>query len=330
MKSLDEFQKFFNQVMMPDLKALDDRRKNIVKRSAIVILLTLLLLLLTTVVYLNLDASKQDNNSVFYFILVLAAIIIGAIVTGNKWARDKTFYTDFKQKVIEPIVKFVSTELNYEPKNYVGSDSFQRSRIFINRVDRYSGDDMVHGKVDKTQIWFSEVKAEYKTTTTDNKGRTKTTWHTIFKGLFFIADFNKNFQTSTVVLPNRMGKGFLADFFRKMNFSRHEKLVKLEDPDFNKHFVVYGEDQIEARYVLSTALMRRITEFREKHPNHLYISFVNSFLYIAIAYSKNLFEPSYFKKMTRLSLVQEYFEDIQLAVSIVEELNLNNRIWTKQ
>ena len=316
--------------MMPDLKALDDRRKKIVNRSAIVILLTLLLLLLATVIYLNLDASKQDNNSVFYFILVLAAIIIGAIITGNNWARDKTFYSDFKQKVIEPIVKFVSPELNYEPKNYVGSDSFQRSRIFLNRIDRYSGDDMVHGKVDKTQIWFSEVKAEYKTTTTDKKGRTKTTWHTIFKGLFFIADFNKHFQTSTVVLPNRLGKGFLADFFKKMNFSRREKLVKLEDPDFNKHFVVYGEDQVEARYVLSTSLMRRISEFREKHPNHLYISFVNSFLYIAIAYRKNLFEPSYFKKMTRFSLVQEYFEDIQLAVNIVEDLNLNNRIWTKQ
>ncbi|MFN2394063.1 MAG: DUF3137 domain-containing protein [Bacteroidales bacterium] len=330
MKSLDEFKKFFDQVMMPDLKALDDRRKKIVKRSALVILFTLLLLLLATVIYLNLDASKQDNNSVFYFILVLAVIITGAIITGNNWARDKTFYTDFKQKIIEPIVKFVSPDLTYEPKNYVGSDSFQRSRIFLNRVDRYSGDDMVHGKLDKTQLWFSEVKAEYKTTTTDNKGRTKTTWHTIFKGLFFIADFNKNFQTSTVVLPNRLGKGFLADFFKKINFSRREKLVKLEDPDFNNQFVVYGDDQVEARYVLSTSLMRRITEFGEKHPNNLYISFVNSFLYVAIAYSKNLFEPSYFKKMTRLSLVQEYFEDIQLAVSIVEDLNLNNRIWTKQ
>jgi len=316
--------------MMPDLEALDERRKTVVKRRTIVILVTLLGLLLTTVIYINMDASKQDNNSVFYFIILMAAILITGIIIGGSWARDKTFYSDFKKQVIEPIVKFVSPDLAYEPDNFVGSDSFQRSRIFLNRVDRYSGDDMVHGKVDKTQIWFSEVKAEYKTTTTDNKGRTKTTWHTIFKGLFFIADFNKHFQASTVVLPNRLGRGFLADFFKKMNLSRREKLVKLEDPDFNKHFVVYGEDQIEARYVLSTSLMNRIREFKEKYPNPLYLSFVNSFLYIAIAYRKDLFEPSYFKKLTRFSLVQEFFEDIQLAVSIVEELNLNNRIWTKQ
>jgi len=330
MKTLQEFKQFFDQDMMPDMEALDKRRKTVVKRGTTVVLSALSGLILTSVVYFSLDVSKQDNNSIFYYIIIMAAILITGILFGGTWARDKTFYTDFKQQVIEPIVKFVSPDLTYEPNNYVGSDSFQRSRIFMNRVDRYSGDDMVHGKVDKTQIWFSEIKAEYKTTTTDNKGRRRTRWHTVFKGLFFIADFNKHFQTSTVVLPNRLGKGFLAGFFKKMNISRREKLVKLEDPDFNKYFVVYGEDQVEARYVLSTSLMRRITEFREKHPNHLYISFVNSFLYIAIAYTKDLFEPSYFKKLTRFSLVQEYFEDIQLAVSIVEELNLNNRIWTKQ
>ncbi len=330
MKTLQEFKQFFDLDMMPDMEALDKRRKTVVKRGTTVVLSALSGLILTSVVYFSLDVSKQDNNSIFYYIIIMAAILITGILFGGTWARDKTFYTDFKQQVIEPIVKFVSPDLTYEPNNYVGSDSFQRSRIFMNRVDRYSGDDMVHGKVDKTQIWFSEIKAEYKTTTTDNKGRRRTRWHTVFKGLFFIADFNKHFQTSTVVLPNRLGKGFLAGFFKKMNISRREKLVKLEDPDFNKYFVVYGEDQVEARYVLSTSLMRRITEFREKHPNHLYISFVNSFLYIAIAYTKDLFEPSYFKKLTRFSLVQEYFEDIQLAVSIVEELNLNNRIWTKQ
>jgi hypothetical protein len=122
----------------------------------------------------------------------------------------------------------------------------------------------------------------------------------------------------------------MAKFFNKMNLARKEKLVKLEDPDFNKHFVVYGEDQVEARYVLSTSLMRRITDFKEKHTNPLYVSFVNSFLYVGIAYKKDLFEPSWFNTLTRFSLVREYFEDIQLAVSIVEELNLNNRIWTKQ
>jgi hypothetical protein len=330
MKTTREFEQFFNQVMMPDLEKLDQRRKRVINRTLIVVSVAIVVLIALVLIYQYTKTSFTNENTWIYFVLTGMVLVIAAIILGNSWAKDKTFYQDFKNQVIKRIVTFVSPDLTYDSKNFVGMDSFQRSRIFTNRIDRYQGDDMVQGKVDKTQIWFSEVKSEYKTTTTDGKGRTKTTWHTIFKGLFFIADFNKHFQTSTIVLPNRIGNGWFAGFFHKMNLARKEKLVKLEDPAFNKHFVVYGEDQIEARYILSTSLMKRITDFKEKHKNNLYVSFVNSFLHIAIAYRKDLFEPGYFKTLTRFSLVNEYFEDIQLAVSIVEELNLNNRIWTKQ
>jgi predicted membrane channel-forming protein YqfA (hemolysin III family) len=329
MKTINEFKSFFEQDMLADLEMLDWRRRQVLRRSFRVVLYTVLALVLLIVIY-NMLPDGSSENTTTVLVVIGVAILVAAAVFGVKWARDKTFYADFKTQVIERIVKFISPDLVYEPKNHVGSDSFERSRIFLKTVDRFSGDDMVRGKIDKTQIWFSEVKAEYKTTTTDSKGNRKTTWHTIFKGLFFIADFNKHFQTSTVVLPNRLGKSALAGFFNKMNLARKEKLVKMEDPDFNKHFVVYGEDQIEARYVLSTALLKRITDFREKHPNALYLSFVNSFLYVAIAYTKDLFEPSYFKKLTNFDLVKTFYEEIHLAVNIVEELNLNNRIWTKE
>ncbi len=330
MKTLDEFKAYFDQDMMLDLEMLDNRRKAMLRRIAKVAVAAAVVLLVLVFVYLYFFSGPQTSNESTYFIIAGIIVLIGAFVAGFSWARDKTFYSDFKAKVIERIVKYISADLVYEPKNYVGSDSFERSCIFLNGIDRYTGDDMVRGKIDKTQIWFSEVKAEYKSESTDSKGNRKTTWHTIFKGLFFIADFNKHFSTSTVVLPNRLGKGFMANFFNKMNLARKEKHVRLEDPDFNKHFVVYGEDQIEARYVLSTSLMERITRFKEKHPAPVYLSFVNSFLYVAIAYNKNLFEPSYFKRMTDFNIVKDYFRDIELAVSIVNDLNLNTRIWTKE
>lgn len=330
MKTLEEFKAFFDQQMLMDLGPLDLRRRKVVNRSIKIILFALIALALIVVIYMQYGVNSPNDNATVFYIMAGVIVVLVAVLAGSMWARDKTFYRDFKTQVIERIVHFVSPNLTYEPKNFVGADSFERSRIFLKGVDRYSGDDMVRGKIDKTQIWFSEVKAEYKTTTTDSKGNRKTSWHTIFQGMFFIADFNKHFQTATMVLPNRLGNGYLASFFNKMNLTRREKLVKLEDPEFNKHFVVYGEDQIEARYVLSTSLMSRIKDFREKHGGHLFLSFVNSFLHVAISYKKNLFEPSYFKKITNFNIVKEYFEDIHLAVSIVEELNLNNRIWTKQ
>ncbi len=328
MKTIHEFENFFNNNMFDDLSALEERRKRILKFAVLAYTIAVVGIILSFIITYTIFTGGKN------FVIALSVGIISSIITAIVFyfvkGRDKTFYSDFKEKVIQAVIKFISPDLNYNSKNFIGLDTFQRSRIFTRRVDRYKGDDMVEGKIDKTNIWFSEVHAEYKQTTTDSKGRTKTSYHKIFKGLFFIADFNKHFTTSTVVMPNLLGKGGIARFFNKMSPGRHEKFVSLEDPDFNKYFVVYGEDQIEARYVLSTSLMKRITEFKQKHKNTIYLSFVNSFLYVAISYSKNLFEPSYFKKLTRFEIVKNYFEDIQLAVSIVEELNLNTRIWTKE
>jgi hypothetical protein len=264
-----------------------------------------------------------------HFILILVApivILVAGVVAWSAWGRDKAFVADFKREVIEKIIHFISPDLSYQPTNFIGVDSFERSRLFLTRIDRYKGDDYVFGKIDKTQFWFSEVKAEYRTT--NSKGQTQ--WQILFKGLFFVADFNKHFEGTTVVLPNRLGNSGIARILQKVNLARSEKLLQLEDPEFNKYFVAYGDDQVVSRYVLSTSLMQRLKDFRKKSDKPVYVSFVNSFLYLAIGYTKNLFEPSFFRSLTKFETVRPYFEEISLATGIVEDLNLNRRIWTKQ
>ena len=59
------------------------------------------------------------------------------------------------------------------------------------------------------------------------------------------------------------------------------------------------------------------------------MSFIDSRMYIAIPYTENLFEPQLFKTILDFAPVQKYFEDLQLAIGIVEDLNLNLRIWSK-
>ena len=72
-----------------------------------------------------------------------------------------------------------------------------------------------------------------------------------------MADFNKNFNGHTVVLPDTAEK-ILGKFGQSLqSMSSRGELVKLEDPEFEKEFCVYGDDQVEARYILSPALMKR-------------------------------------------------------------------------
>jgi uncharacterized integral membrane protein len=152
----------------------------------------------------------------------------------------------------------------------------------------------------------------------------ESTSRNIFKGLFFVADFNKDFRGQTLLLSNNLGAKIQALHQGK------GQAVLLEDPKFNKLFVAYSNDQVEARYILSTSLMERLVNFRQKANRKMQISFVDSLIYIAIAYEEDLFEPKLFTSMLDLAPMKEYFETLQLMLSIVDELNLNQRIWTKR
>ncbi|NQT92261.1 MAG: DUF3137 domain-containing protein [Lentisphaerae bacterium] len=322
MKALEEFERFYRTDLLPVLQEFETRRLKICRNLALVFggLAAVL-----GVLALAIPAFRQLQP------LIIAIVVAGALGAGAWWLLTKNFVLEFKQEIIREIVHFCDPELTYSPVGYIGEGRFQESLIFKHRIDRYRGEDLVSGTLEKTAVEFSELHAEYKTRTTDSKGRTRTQWHTIFKGLFFIADFNKDFKGTTVVLPDVAERlfGFIGKKLQEMNLARAD-LVKLEDPEFEKLFAVYGTDQVESRYILSTSLMRRITEFKKKTGNTLYLSFVHSRVFIAVSTGRNMFEPRILSTLLDFKVAREYLEDLQLATGIVDDLNLNTRIWTKE
>ena len=146
---------------------------------------------------------------------------------------------------------------------------------------------------------------------------------TIFYGLFFEANFPKNFRGQTLLISNNFRDK--VNDFRQSN----ESLVKLEDPEFNRIFCVYSTNQIEARYILSTNLMRTLVDFYHQVKRPIKISFNQGKIYIAIAYDYDIFEPRLFQSMLSFAPLQEYFETLQFMLSITQKLNLNRQIWGK-
>ena len=319
MKTAEDLWVFYNDNLLPELTPLEQERKGIAaKLQAIGFSILGAVLLLGAGVFM----ATQSGDGIIW------VAIIALIAWGLIYARTTANYkSEFKDKVIARLVKFFDPSLKYEKNNYVPLGVFQTSSIFLHHVDHYGGDDCVYGMLGQTGVQFSEIWAKYETR--DSKGRRQE--HTIFKGLFFVADFPKNFSGKTVVLPDaaeRMFGGVIGNALQSMNMARGQ-LVKLEDPEFEKEFVVYGSDQIEARYILSTSLMKRIVDFKRKSKKNIHLSFVGSKIFVAISYGKNLFEPRVFRTLIDFTPIREYFEDLSQAVSIVEELNLNTRIWSK-
>ncbi len=323
MKTLEELKEFYNTELLKDLQQMDQQRKQVIRNAMIAggVIIVLGLIALAVV------ASQGGPPQIVFFFLIGGLIVASIVCTFI----CKGYKSEFKQRIISKVIGFLEPGLSYHPQGRIDKSTFKASSLFQHSIDRYRGEDMVQGMVGKTQIVFSELHAEYKTTTRNSKGHTQTHWHTIFKGLFFIADFNKHFRSQTVVLPDTAEKlfGGLGKLLQSWNVSRAD-LIKLEDPEFEREFVVYGSDQIEARYILSTSLMQRILDFKRKTGMKIHLSFTGSKVYVALPMTKNLFEPKYMSSVMNFAPILDYARDLSLAVSIVEDLNLNTRIWSKE
>lgn len=319
MKTIDELKRFYHQALKPDLQALEKRRLAIVKKITSI---GIAAFGVAGIVILLFAGVVRDVVPVIIFPLMAA----GGITFGLGWYISKGYRTDFKVSIIERLVGFVDSQLKYNPKRYIKQSEFNASKIFHTKPNRYKGDDYVSGKIGQTEIRFSELDAKHES----GSGKNRTVVQ-IFKGLFFIADFNKHFHGRTVVLPDTSEKMFgrLGQKLQKWNISRDD-LVKLEDPEFEREFVVYSNDQVEARYILSTSLMKRIVDFKRNSGKKIHLSFINSQVNVAVSFKRSLFEPKLFSTLLDFKPIQEYFEDLVLAVGIVEDLNLNTRIWTKE
>ena len=324
MKTVGDLKEFFHCNLGGLIYDLEEQRKRISKKFWTMILSCIIIVIVSSAIILLMQYPLGALIAVVVVIVLIALVWYFAFINTDK----KTFVYEFKRKIIKSIVLFIDENLDYSPTKHISQSTYMQSTLFNKIPDRYNGEDMVFGKIGNTNLEFSEIHSEYKTETRDSKGRKSTQWHTIFKGLFFVADFNRNFKGTTVVLPDLAEKmfGFLGKTLQKWNLSRDE-LIKLEDPEFEKLFVVYGTDQIESRYILTTSMMERLTEFHNKAKKttgkNVFVAFTGSKIFVAIACDKNLFEPRIFSSNDDFKLIQEFFESMQLPAGIVEELKLN-------
>lgn len=252
-------------------------------------------------------------------ISVIGGAICTAGITVHLLRKIKKAY---KQRIIPVLLRTLDSSLAYEEGSYVSTDEFAESNLFSS-PDRYSGKDLVVGYVGDTKVRFSHVHAEeeYETTSTDSEGRSQSETHyrTIFKGLLFIADFNKHFSGKTLVKP------FAVNFISKLFGSN----VALEDPEFNKQFTVTFTDQVEARYILTPSLMERMKTLRSK-VGAFRASFCSERLFMAIDMPSSAFEPAVLSSLADHHQAAKIHSNLRTVTGIVGDLGLNTRIWTKR
>ncbi|MEO1127275.1 MAG: DUF3137 domain-containing protein [Cyanobacteria bacterium J06639_16] len=312
LKTVTKFKRHYEQELLAGLEDLEAQRRSMVSRGVLYVLIFFIVIILISILTLSIPFQ----------------IFVGGVVLLFQFEAllYRPYRKNLKEKVIYKILKFIDPNDNFSYSHHSlgrpNKRAFIESRLFGDEeLKDFSEEDCVEGQWGETRLYFSETKAERKGG--DEQSRI------IFHGLFFQANFNKSFQGRTVVVPDT-AENFFGPLGRALQYwnKRHaNELIKLEDPEFERLFAVYGTDQIEARYVLSTSLMQRLVDLQHKIGKDIRIAFVNNSVYIAIPYEEDLFEPPIFTSILTFQPILEYFQTLQMMIGIVEDLNLNRRIW---
>ena len=286
------------QKLAPTLQVLENKRKELLRKGRSEGLIYAAIFLVVGVIALLILKLEGIFGPI---VIVVISVIIFITCINNK----------------SKIIHAFCPNATYSPNSGVGEELFRNSRLFTS-PDRYHAEDLIEGCLDKTSFICSEVHAEERRARSTKNG-VQYYWEDIFKGFLFIADFHKEFQGETTVLRD--------SFFKiKMGASR----VKMENPDFEKVFDVFSTNQIEARYLITPSMMERMLKLDSNFKKGITISFRNSTILVAIPDSKNRFEADVWSSLSDMSILKSDFAVLQSLLEIVDELNLNTRIWSKE
>jgi len=309
-RSEDEFRAFFRTELLPELRGLERRRKEVWRRLKRADVVILALVCLVAAVYF------RDPRPLIAPALYAVLRMAGPLANLRR---------DFKREIVGRVIRFCDPSLEYRPSMGMPPDVVRASALFENEYSEQTGEDYVEGCLGATKFRFSELTLSHK-----DGGNTRQS-RTVFCGLFFVADFNKSFHGRTILLPDRAERmlGTFGRALQQLSKAGGGRAIELEDSEFERYFVVYTTDEVEARYILSPSLMQRIVRFRESSGAKLRIAFVNECVYVAVPLAENLFEPRGGASFVNEEAVRGWIDQLQFVMGIVEDLDLGTRIWSK-
>lgn len=260
------------------------------------------------------------GGGAFFLFKSIFAIFIGVVVAAGLciygFVDLNNVKAHAKQMMINPIASKFGITYNEKPSETAEANlQTVRSLDLVPSWDRKSLQDEMIGERNGIPFEFFEAHLEDKRTSTDSEGRTRTEWVTVFRGQVWVFQAPKTFLGTTKVTRDSGIFNALGGLGSK--FSR----IKLEDPEFEKKFEVYGTDQVEARYMLTPDVMQAILDLETAFKGGRLRCAFDGNKILAACEGGDLFEPgSMFKSFDDPNRVGDLLEDFAAMFHLIDVL----------
>lgn len=323
MQSVEEFRKNFDNVyynrLLNIITSFEEDRKKALLKAIICLICAIILGFLIPQIYKYCDlflmntfsnlSSATRNDLLSYIIAVPVLIVACLLITPSIIAKD--FENSMKRKVMPTFLRALPSFL-WNSKKCITNNFINNARLFSD-YNREYGDESFKGKYKNVDVkmWETELGKE----TGSGKNRSYTVR---FKGVLVALEPQRQYKGLTIIKKDN-----LIDIT-----PQGLEPVHLEDIEFEKEYNVYSNDQIEARYVLTTAFMERFKNIQLAfRASKIEASISEQGILLAISTNRDLFKVG---KLWRPVADYEQFktmmEEFASILELIDTLKLEQNI----
>lgn len=253
----------------------------------------------------------------------IAGVTIAAMGALYGWIiyPKKQYLKAYKRNILPRLAHMMGLENHGHRK--IAMNAMRDTKI-IPKHDRYTAEDYFRGRYKGVDLEFSEIKLE-----TEHRGKNGSKYYrTKFKGLAILLQIEKTkFFGHTIMLRN---SNKLIEWFKEK--STNLDRANMVDPEFEKLFDAYTNDQVEARYLVDPAMIENLKGlYTEYEGNKMMVAYHENRMLILIASKHNHFEPaSIYTKATDPESFRAMMREIKQILSVIDILDLYDPIAWQQ
>lgn len=256
------------------------------------------------------------------FVLIPIFLIIGIVLLGQSKSIGKQIKEYMSRYLVNGVLRERFSVSSYQPMSRM-ADSVVRGAGLIDDWDRADGSDYVEGRYEDMEFCLSDLHLERKETHVDSKGRTTTTYVTVFQGLWLTCRLARQIQTMVRVLENR--KGLFG------GYAKSHSDVETESATFNEKFQILTDDPHTAFYVLTPHFMEYMLNADALAQGRIYFCFKESVVHIAIHTGKDLFELKSGENLSDLEGMRNRLRgEVRYITDILDELRKNEYLFSEE
>ena len=307
-------------------------------------------------------SSLMSRNDELALFCILANLVFLGGIMGVPVVKNCNFAQKLKESCMNTVVSaFGNMKWGAINGNEISDSQLVESELF-SMFNRRSNDDMFTGTFKGVDYEISETELLY----VSGSGKRRSV-RTVFKGVIINFDANKTINNKTIIatkhdtnIKNRswsllsliavliclpfgiylkdMETCFygvlglisliIAIYCEKINKNKEVlNEIKLEDTEFNKKYKAYSSDEVEGRYLITTAFMERFKNLQTAFgARGAKCSFYGSSLMFAISTGKNLFEiGNLFTPLNSPKQLEVFFNELVSILALIDYFKLDEK-----